>query len=128
MFGIFAKPDITLRERSFLMLHLVHVSLMGYLKHKTWLSEDHRAAAIDNWLNRRGKKAGILFRAKISNVADEMARFLVVTQEKEDVEEIYSFLNSAEESGEHAPAHVANAVARLLDECELALIAKGLGS
>ena len=128
MFGMFAKPDLTLRERAFLMLHLVHVHLMGYVTHATWPSEDHRATAIDTWLRRRGKKAGVLFRAKISTAADEMSRFLAATLEKEDVQELYDLLNAAEQFGGKAGADVAHRVASLVDECERALIAKGMAS
>ena len=128
MFGMFAKPNLNLKERSYLLLHLVHVNLMVYFKHDVWASEDNRALAIDHWMKLRGKKGGVMFRAKISQMSDEMTRFIVASQSKEDAEELYSFLNSVEESGEKSDPQARDVVAQLLAECEKALIAKGLAS
>jgi hypothetical protein len=85
MLGMFAKPDLSLPERAALMLTLVQASLMAYVKHGQWPTEDHRATVIGNWLARNGRKAGLMFRGKMSAAGDEMARYLVATLEPGDV-------------------------------------------
>lgn len=126
MFGMFAKANLTLAERAALMLTLVQASLMGYLKHNQWLSEDHRATVIDNWLKRNDRKAGIAFRAKISRAADEMLRFLVSTQDSEDIREVYALLDKAQYSRPGESAEIDYFRNKMLGECERYVIAKGL--
>ncbi|MBL8524331.1 MAG: hypothetical protein JNN20_11630 [Betaproteobacteria bacterium] len=128
MFGIFAKPNLNLAERAALMLTIVQASLMGYLKHHEWLSEELRATVIDNWLKRNDRKAGIAFRIKISAAADELARYLVVTQGPEEIRELYGFLERSQHSKPGESSEVDASVHFLLSECERLLIAKALAS
>jgi hypothetical protein len=128
VFGFFAKPDLTLPERAALMLTLVQSSLMAFVKHRSWLSEDHRATVIGSWLERNGKKAGLVFRGRISAAADEIAKYLAGTQDTQFIVDLHALL----ERGQHlkpgeSPALEAK-IHALMAECEPALVAKGLAA
>ena len=125
---MFAKPNLTLAERSALMLTIVQASLMAYFKHQRWLDEDHRATVIDSWLKRNDRKAGISFRMKISAAADEMVRFMVATQERDVLLELYTFLEHAQDSIPGSSHEIDSVLHGLMEECERVLIAKGLAS
>lgn len=128
MFGMFAKPDLSLPERAALMLTLVQASLMAYVKHGKWLTEDLRATVIGNWLARNDRKAGVLFRGKISAAGDEMARYLVATLDPEDIRDLYTLLDRGQHLKPGEDPDTEREVHGLMRECERLLIAKGLAS
>jgi hypothetical protein len=128
MFGLFAKPNLSLPERAALMLTLVQASLMAYFKHHQWLSEDLRATVIENWLRNNNRKAGIIFRSKISAAADEMARYLITTQPKNEMRDLWEFLEHAQHMTTGTNPEADQMVFTLMAECEKAIIAKGLAS
>lgn len=128
MLGMFAKPDLSLPERAALMLTIVHASLMAYIKHHEWLTEDLRATLIQNWLKQNERKAGVWFRSRISAAADSLARFLVSTQDAEDIEYLYELLNEAQRIGFGKNPDVDVQFYKIMAECERALIAKGLAA
>jgi hypothetical protein len=128
MLGMFAKPDLSLPERAALMLTLVQASLMAYVKHGQWPNEDHRATVIGNWLERNGRKAGLMFRGKMSAAGDEMARYLVATLEPGDVRDMHLMLDRAQHLKAGEDPETTAQVHTLMRECERAIIAKGLAS
>ena len=128
MFGMFAKPNLTLSERAALMLTLIQASLMAYVRHRQWLSEDHRATVIENWLARNDRKAGIFFRGRISSAADEMSRYLVATQNAENIRDLYLLLEHAQVLRPGESPEIDVQINALMSECERAIIAKGLAT
>ncbi len=128
MFGMFAKPDLSLPERAALMLTLVQASLMAYVRHHEWLNEDHRATVIGNWLTRNGRKAGIVFRGRISAAADELSRYLVATQDESDIRDLYALLDRGQHVQAGESPEIEAQIRVLMAECERALIAKGLAA
>ncbi len=128
MFGLFAKPNLSLPERAALMLTLVQASLMAYFKHRQWLSEDLRATVIGNWLEKNDRKAGIVFRGKISAAGDEMARYLIATQPENEMRDLWLFLEQAQHMKTGTSPEADRMVFALMAECEKAIIAKGLAS
>jgi hypothetical protein len=126
MFGFFGKPNLTLVERAALLYVLVLVGVMTYLKHRQWLTEGQRAAVIDDWLVKQkpGHKIPALYRGKISVASTEMVRFLITTQDESMLRELFELLGSA--PGARPASEVKEAVARMMKECEVFLIAKGL--
>jgi hypothetical protein len=128
LFGWLAKPNLTLPERSALMLTIVAASLMAYVRHHEWLNEEHRATVIDNWLKRNNRKSGLVFRARISQAADELARFLVAFHDADEIGELFAFLERAQNSRPGEFPDDDKAVHALMAECERALIANGLAA
>ncbi len=128
MFGLFGSPDLTLRERALLLLTLVQGSLLGYVKHGQWLAEEHRATIINNWLKRGGRKASVMFRARISKVGDDLSRSLVVNLDQADIESLFATLMAAEKTRPGESPELDGTIVKLLDECERALIANNLAS
>lgn len=128
MFSLFAKTNLSLPERAALMLTLVQASLMAYVKHHQWLSEDLRATVIENWIKRNERKASAVFRVKISAAGDEMARYLVATQSLQEIRELWAFLDKAQHTRPGESQEADAALFGLMAECERTVIAKGLAS
>lgn len=126
MFGIFGKPTMTLPERSALLLTLVVAGLMANIRHRQWLSEELRAEVIDRWLASNGKKAGAVYRAKMSSASDEMVRFLVTTQEDTDLREVFEVLDAWQRMKPGESANHDSVGFKMMRECERFLVAKGL--
>lgn len=110
------------------MLTIVQASLMAYVKHRKWLGNEHRATVVENWFNRNGGSASIVFKAKISTTADELARHLVATLDDSDIRALWELLDRAQHIPSGQDPAMDKEVATLLNECEKALVAKGLAS
>lgn len=128
MFGLFSRNTLTLAQRATLLLTVVQASLLGYTKHRQWLTAEHRNTVVLNWFDRNGGKASLSFKAKIGLVGDHMARHLVSTLDEEDLMDMSNFLNHAQHVPPGTDTTVDSKVRMLLTECERALIAHGLAS
>jgi hypothetical protein len=126
MFGMFAKPDLSLNDRSLLMLTLLLACLMGQVKHNEWLAEIHRAKVIDKWLKKNQRTAGSILRYKMSSAADEWARSLVATKDPDEMHRLYKFLDMSQTMKLGICANDDKTFYWLMGECERIVIAKGL--
>lgn len=78
MFG-FSRSNLSRGEATYLLLALLHMHLVGHVQHEERMSNELSSRLIQLWLERHGRRAGFMYRAKMSAAGDAIFLHFVAT-------------------------------------------------
>lgn len=124
MFG-FSKSNLSTGEATYLLLALLHMHLVGHVRHNEKMDNKLSSRLIQLWLQRHNRNAGFMYRAKMSTAGEAIFLHFMSTHPKNAIP-----IDSTLEHVEHAvlkpeenPGLVAGAVILL---CKTFVIKWGL--
>ena len=132
MFRLFSKANLSVSEAGLLLLSLLQAHLMARVRHgERLLGSKYSSTIILNWLQKNNRKAGFLYRTKMSAAGDEL--FLhVVRNTPPDSLPLARVLDLLEDASRNPPPKDGGGygivVGGLMNLCTAFVLERGLAS